>query len=175
MSKLQIAWLELGTVGGIGVLLILAGIMMRVFAHKKNQACNAEVKGSVVAYGFPGEGRMYPIVTYTVGGNNYRVRKKFCGVIVKKISGFPIHVQTEAYEDEKGWLHVKIGPIANLRQLAEQLWPLGNEMTVYYNPENPRQSYVEKPFSASMEFTIFMLMGMVTVGISVLVFFLIQL
>ncbi len=45
-------------------------------------------------------------------------------------------MKSEVYEDEKGWLHVKTGAIANLRQFAEQLWPINSKMTVYYNPNN---------------------------------------
>ena len=47
-------------------------------------------------------------------------------------------MKSEVYEDEKGWLHVKTGAIANLRQFAEQLWPINSKMTVYYNPNNPK-------------------------------------
>ena len=48
------------------------------------------------------------------------------GVVTKQRKNFvelkqQISVKSEAYEDEKGWLHVKTGAIANLRELAEQL------------------------------------------------------
>ena len=50
-------------------------------------------------------------------------------------------MKSEVYEDEKGWLHVKTGAIANLRQFAEQLWPINSKMTVYYNPNNLKKFY----------------------------------
>lgn len=175
MTELQIAWLELITVGGLGFILTLSGGIINVSAKRQSESCTKQTEGIVIQYGFPGEGRMYPIVEYCVDGTCYKARKKFCGIRRKKISGFPTQVQSKAYEDEKGWLHVKIGPIANLRQIAEQLWPIGSKMTVYYNPNNPKKCYVDRPISESFTSKMFILMGMVTIILSVMVFLLIQL
>ncbi|MBS5326285.1 MAG: hypothetical protein KHY20_07835 [Lachnospiraceae bacterium] len=49
------------------------------------------------------------------------------------------------------------------------------KMTVYYNPDNPEKCYVERPFSGGFTSTMFIVMGLVTISLSVLVFFLIQL
>lgn len=174
MSELQIAWLELGTVGGLGAILVLIGIMTDVLAKKQNSSCTDKTKGIVVKYGFPGNGIMYPIVEYTVAGNRYRVKKRFRGIKIKKISGLPMNVQAEAYEDEKGWLHVKTGPITDLYQLAEQIWPVHSETDVYYNPDNPKKSYVERPVSGSFTSVMFIIMGLAVMVISVLIFFLMQ-
>lgn len=58
--------------------------------------------GTVVQYGFPGKGMMYPIVEYFVDGTCYKTKKKFRGVLTKQISGFPLNIQSNAFEDEKG-------------------------------------------------------------------------
>lgn len=102
-------------------------------------------------------------------------KKIFCGIKTTQISGVPVPVKSEVYEDEKGWLHVKTGSIANLRQLAEQLWPINSKMTVYYNPNNPKKCYVDRPISKSFTSMMFIIMGIVTILLSVLVFFLMQL
>ena len=175
MSELQIAWLELGIVGRLGAIFVFVGIIMVVVISRKNKSCTRQTNGVVTGHRFPGQGKMYPIIEYIVDGNNYQTKKQFRGVKVIRISGFPIHVQSKAYEDDKGWLHIKIGPLANLRQLAEQLWPIGSKMTVYYNPDNPEKCYVERPFSGGFTSTLFIVMGLVTISLSVLVFFLIQL
>lgn len=39
MSELQIAWLELGTVGGLGAIFVLTGIMIGALTKKKNNSC----------------------------------------------------------------------------------------------------------------------------------------
>ena len=175
MSELQIAWLELITVGGIGVILALSGVIINIIAKRQNKSCTKQTEGIVIQYGFPGDGRTHPIVEYFVDGTCYKAKKKFRGVKRIRISGFPTQVQSKAYEDEKGWLHIKIGPIANLRQLAEQLWPIDSKMTVYYNPNNPKKCYVDRPISKSFTSMMFIIMGIVTILLSVLVFFLIQL
>lgn len=58
------------------------------------------------------------------------------------ISGFPVKVQQKAYEDEKGWLHIKNGPIANLRQYAEELWPINSKMTVIIHKRKMDFEYI---------------------------------
>ena len=174
MSELQIAWLELITVGGLGAILILTGILLNIVLKKRCDLCTDKTGGTVVRYGFPGAGRMYPILEYTVAGKQYQARKKFRGEKIKRISGLPVPVQSKAHEDEKGWLHVEIGPVANLRQLAEQLWPIGSKMAVYYDPNDPQKCYVDRPISKSFTSTMFLWMGLATILLSVLVFFLMQ-
>lgn len=175
MSDLQIAWLELATVGGVGFLLTLFGIVINGVIKKQNELCTEKTNGMVIKYGFPGEGRMYPVLEYFVDGKGYQTKKKFRGIKRKRVSGLPTQIQPNAYEDEKGWLHVKIGFVVNLRHLAEELWPIGSRMTVYYNPNDPKKCYVDRPISGCVASIMFILMGMVTMILSVVGFFLIQL
>ena len=132
MTELQIAYLELAIVGGIGALLVIAGIVARALAKRANDSCTARTTGTVVKHRFAGEGRLYPVVQYEVSGKNYQVRKQYNGVKFVRVTGLPVPMQPEVREDEKGWLHVKLGPMANVRDLAEQLWPIGSGMTVHY-------------------------------------------
>ena len=175
MSELQIAWLELVTVGGVGAILALSGVIINIVTKKQNKLCTKHTEGIVVQHGFSGEGRMYPIVEYFVNSTCYKTRKKFRGVKIKRISGLPAPISSGIYEDEKGWLYVKIGPVVNLHKLAEQLWPINSKMTVYYNPNNPKKCYVDRPISGGFTSIVFILMGLVTIVLSLLVFFLIQL
>lgn len=174
MSQVQIAWLEFILVGGLGFILTLSGMMIHIVAQRTNKLCTKQTEGIVVQYRFAGEGRMNPIVQYFVDGVCYKACKKFRGIITKQISGLPAYVEPNVYEDEKGYLHVKIGPIANLRQLAEQLWPVGSKMTVYYNPENPKKCYIDRPIYGSITSILFIIIGIVTIMLSLIVFILIQ-
>ena len=80
MSELQIAWLELITVGGgLGIILALAGVIINIIAERQNKLCTQHTEGIVIQYGFPGDGRMYPIVEYFVDGVCYKAKKKFRG------------------------------------------------------------------------------------------------
>ena len=175
MSEIQIAWLQLVLDGGMGLLLILVGVIAQNNQKKKNQACTELAEGIVKQHKFPGNGRMYPVVEYCVNGICYRAKKDFHGVKTVKVSGFPVPVQTDAYEDEKGWLCVKKGAVASLRQRAEQMWPIGSKMTVFYDPNKPKKCYVERPLSKNFLAFALILSGVILILLSILVFFLIQL
>ena len=169
MSKMQIAWLGFLVVGGGGVLFIFSGVMITIVTKKQMKQCTKKIEGAVVQYQFPGGGSMNPIVEYVVDGNRYIAKKKFRGILTKRISGLSVHVASGVYEDEKGWLHIKTGAIANLRELAEQLWPIGSKMSVYYNPNNPKRCYVDRPVLGSTISAVFIVTGLIILVLSVLV------
>ena len=175
MAEIQIAWLELMTVGGLGVILVLLGVTFNIIVKRQNQLCTKQTDGIVKQYGFPGNGRVYPIVEYFVNETCYKTKKIFCGIKTTQISGAPVQVPPAVYVDEKGWPHANTGYIANMHQHAEQLWPINSKMTVYYNPNNPKKCYVDRPISKSFTSMMFIIMGIVTILLSVLVFFLMQL
>ena len=64
MSELQIAWLELGIVGGLGAIFVFVGIIMVVVISRKNKLCTRQTNGVVTGHRFPGQGKMYPIIEY---------------------------------------------------------------------------------------------------------------
>ena len=159
MTTSQISLLALISVGGIGILFIGASMLMKAAARKKAKACTAATMGTVIDHRFMGEGRMYPVLEYTVDGTQYRATKQFRGIKTKSLSGLPIRTQAAAHEDPKGWLHVQTRPIARPDTLAEQLWPLGRQMTVYYNPSSPDKSYVERPIVGDFATLMFNIAG----------------
>ena len=150
MTTSQISLLALILVGGIGILLIGVSVLMKAVARRKAKACTAATMGTVIDHRFMGEGRMYPVLEYTVDGTQYRATKQFRGIKTKSLSGLPIRTQAAAYEDPKGWLHVQTGPIARLDTLAEQLWPLGSQMTVHYNPATQAKAMSNAPSWATL-------------------------
>ena len=77
------------------------------------------------------------------------------------------------YENEKR-LVAKTERIANLRELAEQLWPIGSKMSVYYNPNNPKRCYVDRPVLGSTISAVFIVTGLIILALSVLLFVLIH-
>lgn len=118
---------------------------------------------------------MYPIVEYAVDGVTYKTKKKYKGIKSIKASGIPLPVKSNAFEDEKGYLHIKSGAIINVRQMAEKLWPINSKMIVYYNPDNPKICYVDRPIYNSFASKMFIIMGSIVIVISIIVFFLMQL
>ena len=93
MTEIQIAWLELMTVGGLGVILVLLGVTFNIIVKRQNQLCTKQTDGIVKQYGFPGNGRVYPIVEYFVNGTCYKTKKIFCEI---KSRHLPIPTPTES-------------------------------------------------------------------------------
>ena len=161
--------------GGIGMILIISGIIMNMISKRNNKQCTKSVEGKVISYGFLGESRMYPIVEYIIDDVTYKTKKKYKGIKSVKASGIPLPIKSNAYEDEKGYLHIKSGAIVNVRQMAEKLWPINSKMIVYYNPYNPKICYVDRPIYNSFASKMFIIMGSVVIVISIIVFVLMQL
>ena len=119
---------------------------------------------------------MRPVTEYQVGGRSYKAARHFRGYVVKSRNfGKNIYRGKGAYVSEKDYVHVTLGRITNLRAMAEELWPLGSEMTVYYNPDNPKQAFVERlPVKAAVDGIIFIWTGAGIMLLSVLMTFLIR-
>ena len=176
MTDPQIAQLSLAALGGVGAIIVIAGIVARILMRRANDSCTARTTGTIVRHRFNGEGVMYPIVQYAVDGKRYQTKKRFRGVKTSQVSGLSAPMRSEAYEDERGWLHVKSGPVASMGDLAEQLlWPLGSEVTVHYDPAKPQRSYVDRPLSSTFACTMCTIMGLAIIAMGALVFFLMQL
>lgn len=168
-------WIQLIVDGGIGLILIISGIFMNMISKRHNKQCIKSVEGYVVSYSFPGESRMCPVVEHVVDGITYKTKKKYKGIKSVKASGIPLPVKSNAYEDEKGYLHIKTGAIINVRQMAEKLWPINSKMIVFYNPDKPKICYVDRPIHNSFASMMFIIMGSVVIVMSIIVFFLMQL
>lgn len=175
MTNIQTAWIELFTVGGLGLLIIIIGVIIKLITNNNNLKCTSKTEGVVIKHRFLGEGRMHPVVEFTVNEKKFLTSKKFNCIKQIHIGGLPVQINEEAWEDEKGNLHVKTGPIANMRKLAETLWPLGSTMNVYYNSDKPKINYVDRPITNNFLFYFFLITGFVCIIISILIFFLMRL
>ena len=116
MTQQQIAVLELALVTGLGAILFIAGILIKMFADRKNRRCTSETVGKVIRHSFMGDGRIAPVVEYEANGGKYTCRKGFNGVIKVHSTRFD---EPDAWEDEKGYLHVQTGIIANMRVFCQ--------------------------------------------------------
>ena len=170
MAQQQIALLELALVGGLGAILFIAGILIKVLTERKNSRCTSKTVGRVIRHSFMGDGRIAPVVEYEAGGARYTCRKRFNGII--KVHSTRLD-EPDAWEDEKGYLHVRTGILSNMRQLAQTLWPVGSEMEVYYDPDDPGTSCVGVPVSNEFLCRVFLIAGAGIVALGILLYFLI--
>ena len=68
MTQQQIALLELALVGGMGAILFIAGILIKVLTERKNSRCTSKTVGKVIQYSFMSDGRIATVVEYESGG-----------------------------------------------------------------------------------------------------------
>ena len=170
MTQQQIAFLELALVAGIGLVLFIAGVLIKVSADRKNSRCTSKTAGKVIRHSFKGEGRIAPVVEYEAAGKKFTCAKRFNGVI--KVHSTRLD-EPDAWEDEKGFLHVRTGIVSDMRQLAQRLWPVGSELEVCYDPGDPRIGYVGKPVSNSFLCRVFLIAGAGVAALGILLYFLI--
>ena len=170
MAQQQIALLELALVGGLGAILFITGILIKVLTERKNSRCTSKTVGKVIRHSFMGDGRIAPVVEYEAGGERYTCRKSINGII--KVHSTSLN-EPEAWEDEKGYLHVQTGIIANMWQLALTLWPVGTEMEVHYDPDDPGNSYVGVPVNNVVLCRVYLFAGAGIAALGILLYFLI--
>lgn len=172
MSQNDIALSTLAILGGIGLCLILASIIIKTCTKVKNDKCTAQVIGTVIKHSFLGDGRMAPVISFEVNGSNYKCRKRFNGV--KKKVRVPSLETPSAWEDEKGYLCVRRGMVANMRALASELWPIGQEMIVCYDPDNPKNNYTGRPVTNDFVIKAFLFSGFGFVALGIIMFLVIK-
>lgn len=150
-----------------GLFLILGGLIIRTIPTGKAKKCVVKTSGHVVDYYYNGEMRVGPIVEFSnENGKTYRTKKKFEGY--KQIKKYPVG-QKAIWEDEKGWLHTRGGAINPWRNLAEEYWPIGSEMTVYFDPADPmKHNYVERPVKNAWLARVFSITGILIIAIGIL-------
>ena len=132
----------------------MAIISIPFFLHKKavSKNCTEKTKGKVVKYRFGGGDNLSsvaPVVEFVVNDKKFKAYRHYRGVS-SKLKVTPnlneLFGQGDSfYISEKDVFHINLTGVAqNYKKLAEEAWPLGTEMTVIYNPQKPRQAFVEK-------------------------------
>ncbi len=175
MTEFQIALCALFSIESIGILLIFVGFLVGWITKRRSESCTMQTNGTVTRYLFMGGGNMSPVVEYQVDGIIYTTRKKYNAIKSVSITGLPNTIQADVWEDDKGYLCIKRGSFVNYKDIASQLWPLGHQMRVYYNPDRPKINYVERPITNRFITIIYVIAGCACIGVGILTFFLIQL
>ena len=177
MSNTMTAFLALGIVGGLGFILIITAILIKTCSRRKISKCTECTEGKIVGYRYPGEGMVKPVVEYVVYDKTlccdktYRTTKKYNGF---KITRYAALMEPSISEDEKGYLHIKMGPIANIKKIANEKWPMGSTVKVYYSANNPNVNYVDRPISNRFLFIMFLFAGILCIVWGLFLFFVIR-
>lgn len=144
---------SLSVIAGIA----LWGIVYMLGYRKKKlpEKCSAHAEGRVIRYSSVSYGGIHiPLVEYTVGGQKYKIAgPRFSGAVVTKTST-PFHspiaqIETNitSREELPKKLRVKIrvnSLVGGYRSPLHQIFPVGSTVDVYYNPQNPKQAFVQR-------------------------------
>lgn len=124
-----------------GLILLIISLIIKNKDKKMVKQCNQTIKGKVIKYTlWNNNGVYFPIVEYIVDNVKYNQRLKY-GWIINKSSSFNGE-KTEvenAVEEEN--LIIKSNAHISTNVLKEH-FPIGMELDVFYNPHNPKKSYV---------------------------------
>ena len=139
-------------IAGVGIGLILLSIPFFLRRKKLTMKCSERTTGKVIDYYVKRNGDMgssiAPIVEYVVNGKTYKAHRRYKGI--KSVKKIPLKEsenteQSSFYISKNDWFcKTQNGQVVNLSFQAKEMWPIDSEMPVLYNPDKPKQAYVEK-------------------------------
>lgn len=138
-------------VGGAGILFALLAIPFLTHEKRLTKKCSATIMGTVIDYKrsyTSSETAIAPLVEFYIDGVQYTAYRHYKGVVSAKKASSKDTAEQSAfgfYVSENDWFHRRqTGTVASLVAEAREVWPMGSELPVVYNPEKPKQAFVEK-------------------------------
>ncbi|MBQ8148184.1 MAG: DUF3592 domain-containing protein [Lachnospiraceae bacterium] len=145
MTATHIACIVLSSVGIMSIFLSMLFFMRERRIIKK---CSAIAIGQVIDYRFRRGDNPFiaPIVEFDVDGKTYRAYRHYRGIGKRKIVATKeTNVNDGFYISDSDWFfYEQKGRVFSFRAQAERDWPLGSTLKVLYNPNKPKQAFVEK-------------------------------
>lgn len=138
---MSVSLIVLISVGTPGIILLFLGIIFYIKGKRTEKNCISMANRTVTRYTlWNSNGLRFPIVEYYVDGIKYKNRLKYKATIVS------INRKLENPEVKGNildkTLRVRYNSGIYRYNVLEDKFPIGSEMTVYYNPKNPKKSYV---------------------------------
>ena len=130
-----------GSIYFLTAFFIYSYISMR-FARRKNLATE-RVDGIVVGYAYAKQ-VIPPIVEYIVDGVAYKRQLEYRWTVVKSAPWMSRKAVADTPDLLGENLVISRNSIVSNTNVLEEAFPKGSIMTVWYNPQNPRESYVER-------------------------------
>ena len=124
-----------------------------IFSNYRNaKRCTERTEGVIIRYSYAlYNGISLPVVEYTVDGNLYKVfRSAISNTISTPLGSIVSDVKMDNIEgdDIPQVLRYKIyrnSFISLTKSPLMERFPIGEKVTVYYDPKKPKHSYVERP------------------------------
>lgn len=125
----------------IGLVLLILSLIFKSKDKKMIEQCSLKTNGKVIKYTlWNNNGVHFPIVEYIVNDIKYNQRLKY-GWIINKSSSFN-KINTEVESDVLGENLVINSNTHISTNVLKEYFPIGTELDVFYNLENPAKSYI---------------------------------
>ena len=171
MSNNIVAFLALGIIGGLGLIFVIIALGIKWSSYSNISKCTKMVEGEIIKHRFSGDSRVKPIIEYIVNGKRYHTVKKYNGF--KKVR-CPLPMKADFWEDEKSYLCVKVGPVLNIKKIANEMFPIGSKVKVFYSANNPKINYVDRPIYNRFLINVFMISGVLLMCLGFVMFLIIK-
>lgn len=149
----------------LGLIFVLLALILKNRDKKIIKQCNQIVKGKVVKYTLWNNNDVhFPIVEYIVDNNKYKKILKYGWVITKESSLKKIDAEVENDVKSDNLVISKNSHITT--NALKEHFQIGTELDVYYNPQNPKKSYVMR-FVKSPMVKVFFFTGLLFITLSV--------
>lgn len=170
IENVRIALLYFGGLfATIGLIPLIIGIVQWCkFAHMKKH-CTQKIGGRIFRYRNLATGTATPVVEYFINGKRYEQHLKYKWVIRVRMPHYPTNTPAPANPLAPSVTVYRNSFVSssNVPAIANVL-PIGMFLDVFFNPENPQESYVVRPVKTfSFYFCFFLGLSFFLVGIGI--------
>lgn len=160
-----------------GAILIFLSFALGYKYLIQEKRCTARTKGIVKSYtlasrGGENSGIHLPVVYYTVDGKKYKAVGPKYNMYVTITKSSPAQRNTMEYQEKHQVFTVNrtVNSFAgSSRNPMENLYPLNSEIDVYYDPNNPKLSYVLRYCNQKWIFWLMFLCGLLVLILDILI------
>lgn len=139
-----------------GVVIFMIGIFALIKRNKYyNPHCLVQGSAKITGHDFT-QTVPTPVLQFFINGTEYKIKPRY-----KMVSGVrtPTQSKPEFWVDANGHAHYKINSFVNdFRPIANEIYPIGNEMRILYNQQNPKfaivPGFAKKGSISSLIFTV---------------------
>jgi len=141
----------------LGLVMVFLSLLLNIHSNNKVKKCINVIKGEVIKYTlWNNNGVYFPIIQYIVNGVKYTQRLKYGWIVTKSSSFNKIKPEVKNDVNSENLVLSKNSHIST--NALEKSFPIGTQLDVYYNPKNPKESYVMR-FVKSPCIIVFLIVG----------------
>lgn len=159
------------TLGGLVLIVLAFAIFYKYLIQEKR--CTSKTEGTIKKYTIANyNGIHLPVVYYEVSGKEYKVKGPEYKWIITKTKSTPFSKNKMEYQEKNQNLIIDRSVNSNFqiyKNPVQQLYPINSKIDVFYDPNNPKLSYVLKYCNKKIFFWIMLITGILVLIIDFLI------